>query len=153
MPGYRITKHSGLFGVFFPCTKAEFKYSRKVRFVSFFFGETIRLLLPFCRKNLHQNKSSVKICIHCVQGTILNKSCNLNCTVVPELRMNYLGANLSPLHNLTANETLITSWVSLAKAQNGVSVFLGALTSGRTKNLSPGFQSPEEQQVKLQWRV
>lgn len=55
--------------------------------------------------------------------------------------------NLSPLHKLTANETLITSCLSLAKTQHRVSVFPGALTTGRTENPSPGFKSPDEQQV------
>lgn len=151
MPGYRITKHSGVF--FFSMYKRRVQIQQESKTCELFFCETIRLLIPFCWKNLHQNKSSVKIHIHCVQGTILNNSCDLNCTVVSELRMNYLGANLSPLHNLTANETLITSWVSLTKAQHGVSAFLGALISGRSKNLSPVFQSPEEQQVKLQRHV
>lgn len=57
--------------------------------------------------------------------------------------------SLSPLHKLTANETSVTSCVSLAKTQHGVSVFPGALTTCRTGNPSAGFRSPDEQQVKF----
>lgn len=51
------------------------------------------------------------------------------------------GGNLSPLQKLTANETLMTSCVSLAKAQHGVTAFLGALTTARSENPSPGLKS------------
>lgn len=113
----------------------------------FFFHETIRLLLSFCWKNLYRNKSSIKIHVHCVQGIILNNSCNLfelySCIRAEDelLGSKYSGLNLSPLHKLTANETLLTSCTSLAKTQHGVLVFPGALTTARTENPSPGFKS------------
>lgn len=51
------------------------------------------------------------------------------------------GGNSGPLQKLTANETLITSCISLAKAQHGVTAFPGALTTARSENPSPGLKS------------
>lgn len=52
------------------------------------------------------------------------------------------GRNLGPLQKLTANETLITLCICLAKAQHRVTAFPGALTTARSENpsvgLSPG---------------
>lgn len=147
MPGYRITKHSGLF-FFFSMYKSRVQMQQESKICElFFFHETIRLLLSFCWKNLYRNKSSIKIHVHCVQGIILNNSCNLfelySCIRAEDelLGSKYSGLNLSPLHKLTANETLLTSCTSLAKTQHGVLVFPGALTTARTENPSPGFKS------------
>lgn len=57
--------------------------------------------------------------------------------------------NLSPFQKLTTNETLISLCVSLAKAQQGVTAFPGALTTARSENpsqgLSPGGTAGETQ--------